>query len=119
MGCIEKESGRESTVNTVSALFFTFVDSRQQRILYFSGSMHDACRNIHETRRMGLYIKWVSHGFVQMFTWTCFSSRFKAVCSISSCEVLLVFVIPALLFIALLNDARKCLVSVHLTRADF
>ena len=28
-------------------------------------------------------------------------------------------VIPALSFIALLNDARKCLVSVHLTRADF
>jgi hypothetical protein len=25
----------------------------------------------------------------------------------------------ALSFIALLNDARKCLVSVHLTRADF
>jgi hypothetical protein len=36
--------------------FFTFVDSRQQRILYFSGSMH-ACRNIHETWRVGLYIK--------------------------------------------------------------
>jgi ribosomal protein RSM22 (predicted rRNA methylase) len=32
---------------------------------------------------------------------------------------LLVLVIPALSFIALLNDARKCLVSVHLTRADF
>jgi hypothetical protein len=43
----------------------TFVDSRQQRILYFSGSMH-ACRNIHETRRVGLYIKGVSHGFIQM-----------------------------------------------------
>ena len=42
-------SYRESTVNKVSGLFFTFVDSRQQRILYFSGSMH-ACRNIHETR---------------------------------------------------------------------
>jgi hypothetical protein len=27
--------------------------------------MH-ACRNIHETRRVGLYIKGVSHGFVQM-----------------------------------------------------
>jgi hypothetical protein len=31
----------------------------------------------------------------------------------------LVLVIPALSFIALLNDARKCPVSVHLTRADF
>jgi hypothetical protein len=51
-------------LSQVSALFFTFVDSRQQRILYFSGSMH-ACRNIHETRRVGLYIKGVSHGFVQ------------------------------------------------------
>jgi hypothetical protein len=30
-----------------------------------SGSMH-ACRNIHETRRVGFYIKGVSHGFVQM-----------------------------------------------------
>jgi hypothetical protein len=50
--------------------------------------------------------------------WTCSSSRFKAVCFISSCEVLLVLVMPALSFIALLNDARKCLVSVHLTRAD-
>jgi hypothetical protein len=50
-------SFRESTVNKVSALFFfTFVDSRQQRILYFSGSMH-AGRNIHETWRVGLYIK--------------------------------------------------------------
>jgi hypothetical protein len=28
--------------------------------------------------------------------WTCSSSRFKAVCIISSCEVLLVLVIPAL-----------------------
>jgi hypothetical protein len=28
--------------------------------------------------------------------WTCSSSRFKAVCFISSCEVLLVVVIPAL-----------------------
>jgi Txe/YoeB family toxin of Txe-Axe toxin-antitoxin module len=45
--------------------------------------------------------------------WTCSSSRFKAVCFISSCEVLLVLVIPALSFIALLNDARKCLVSVQ------
>jgi hypothetical protein len=45
--------------------FFTFVDSRQQIILYFSGSMH-ACRNIHETRRVVLYIKGVSHGFAQM-----------------------------------------------------
>jgi hypothetical protein len=45
----------------LSALFSTFVDSRQQRILYFSGSMH-ACRN----RRVGLYIKGVSQGFVQM-----------------------------------------------------
>jgi hypothetical protein len=36
-----------------------------------------------------------------------------------SCEVLLVHVIPALSFIALLSDAMKCLVSVHLTRADF
>jgi hypothetical protein len=27
--------------------------------------MH-ACRNIHESRRVGLYIKGVSHGFVQM-----------------------------------------------------
>jgi hypothetical protein len=25
-----------------------------------------ACRNIHETRRVGLYIKGVSHGFIQM-----------------------------------------------------
>jgi hypothetical protein len=41
--------------NTVSGLFFTFVDSRQQRILYFSSSM-PACRNIHETRRVGLYM---------------------------------------------------------------
>jgi hypothetical protein len=31
----------------------------------------------------------------------------------------LVLVIPALSFIALLNDARRYLVSVHLTRADF
>jgi hypothetical protein len=46
---------RESTVNKVSGLFFTFLDSRQQRILYFSSSMH-ACRNIHETRRVVLYI---------------------------------------------------------------
>ena len=38
---------------------------------------------------------------------------------IFSWEVLLVLVIPALSFIALLNDDRKCLVSVHLTRADF
>jgi hypothetical protein len=50
----------ESTVNKVSAHFFTFVDSRQQIILYFSGSMY-ACRNIHEKRRVGLYIKGVSH----------------------------------------------------------
>jgi hypothetical protein len=33
--------------------------------MYFSGSMY-ACRNIHETRRVGLYIKGFSHGFVQM-----------------------------------------------------
>jgi hypothetical protein len=45
-----------SSFSKVSALFFTFVDSRKQRILYFSSSMH-ACRNIHETRRVGLYIK--------------------------------------------------------------
>jgi hypothetical protein len=51
--------------------------------------------------------------------WTCSSSRFKTVCFISSCEVLLVHVIPALSFIALLSDAMKCLVSFHLTRADF
>jgi hypothetical protein len=50
-------------LSKVSALFFTFADSRQQRILYFSASMH-ACRNIHETRRVGLYIKGVSHGRV-------------------------------------------------------
>jgi hypothetical protein len=31
---------------------------------------------------------------------------------------LLVLVIPALSFIALLNDARRYLVSVHLTRAS-
>ena len=47
--------------------------------------------------------KWIT------IAWTCSSSRFKAVCFISSCEVLLVLVIPALSFIALLNDARKCL----------
>jgi hypothetical protein len=29
------------------------------------GSMH-ACRNIHETRKVVLYIKGVSHGFAQM-----------------------------------------------------
>jgi hypothetical protein len=40
--------------------------------------------------------------------WTCSSSRFKAICFISSCEVLLVLAIPALSFIALLNDVRKC-----------
>jgi hypothetical protein len=49
---VEKQFENEdsSTLNKVSALFFTFVDSRQQRTLYFFGSMH-ACRNIHETRR--------------------------------------------------------------------
>jgi hypothetical protein len=41
--------------------------------------------------------------------WTCSSSRFKAVCFISSCEVLLVLVIPALSFIALLNEAGMLL----------
>ena len=57
----------------------------------------------------------------KLFTiaWTCSSSLFKAVCFISSCEVLLVLVIPALSFIALLSDTMKCLVSVHLTREDF
>jgi hypothetical protein len=39
---IHRLSYRESTLNKVSALFFTFVHSREQRILYFSGSMH-AC----------------------------------------------------------------------------
>jgi hypothetical protein len=64
---IHRLSYRESTVNKVSALFFfTFVDSRQQRILYFSGSMH-ACRNIHETWRVGLYIKRVLVGTSDVF----------------------------------------------------
>jgi hypothetical protein len=60
-----KQFENEASPVKVSALFFTFVDSRQQRIMYFSGSMH-ACRNMHETRRVGLHIKGVSHSFVQM-----------------------------------------------------
>jgi hypothetical protein len=52
-------TNRKSTYK-VFAHFFTFVDSRQQIIMYFSGSMY-ACRNIHETRRVSLYIKRVFH----------------------------------------------------------
>ena len=100
--------------------WFSIIDSRQQRILYFSGSMH-ACRNIHETRRVGLYIKGVSHGFVQMvyYCLDLFLISLQSCLLHFSCEVLLMHVIPALSFIALLSDAMKCLVSVHLTRADF
>ena len=111
---------RESTVSKVSVLFFTFVDSRQQRILYFLV----AYMPVEIFMRQGRWSS-ISKGSVMVslkwFTiaWTCSSSRFKVVCFISSCEVLLVLVIPALSFIALINDARKCLVSVHLTRADF
>jgi hypothetical protein len=99
--------------------------------------MH-ACRYIHETRRVGLYIKGVSHGFVQM-VYYCLDLAVQIILSNEQqngrvigrtsdvfiknvalfLEVLLVLVIPALSFIALLNDARKCLVSVYLTRADF
>jgi hypothetical protein len=62
-------SYRKSTVNKVSALLFTFVDSRQQRILYFSSSM-DACRNIHETKRVGLYVKpYLSQNWKHLNTW--------------------------------------------------
>jgi hypothetical protein len=75
----------------------------------FNGIEKNHHKKFHQTRRVGLYIKGVSHGSVKWFTnaWTCSSSRFKAVCFISSCEVLLVLVIPALSFIAQLNDASR------------
>jgi hypothetical protein len=66
-----------------------------------SGSFNGIEKNIITNSKGGLYIKGVSHGSVKWFTnaWICSSSRFKAVCFISSCEVLLVLVRPALSFI--------------------
>jgi hypothetical protein len=58
--------------------------------------------NIHETRRVGLYIKGVSHGFVQMvyYCLDLFLISLQSCLLHFSCEVLLVHVIPALSCIA-------------------
>ena len=105
-------SYRESTVNKVSALFSPSLTADSKE----SCTSLVACMPVEIFMRQG-----VSHGFVQMvyYCLDLFLISLQSCLLHFSCEVLLVHVIPALSFIALLSDAMKCLVSAHLTRADF